>query len=65
MKGFTVGSYLTRTYFLQMSGHLEKEKYQRCPQAFQNVSFLLLKEALGPSNAAIVGTVLGEAPSVV
>lgn len=39
MKGFTVGSKLTCTDFLQMSGHLEKEKYQRSPHAFQNVSF--------------------------
>lgn len=39
MKGFTVGSKLTCTDFLQMSGHLEKEKYQRSPYAFQNVSF--------------------------
>lgn len=39
MKGFTVGSKLTCTDFLQMSGHLEKEKYQRSPHASQNVSF--------------------------
>lgn len=32
---------------------------------FKMYLFLLLKEALVPSNAAIVGTVLGEAPSAV
>lgn len=39
MKGFTVASKLTCTDFLQMLGHLEKEKYQRSPHASQNVCF--------------------------
>lgn len=65
MKGFTVRSKLTCIDFLQMSGHLEKEKYQRSPHAFQNVSFPSAERGPSTSNAAIVGTVSGEAPSAV
>jgi len=39
MKGFTVGSKLIYVDSLQVSDHLEREKYQRSPHAFQNVSF--------------------------
>lgn len=46
MKDFTAGSKLTCTDSLQLSSHLEMEKYQRSPRVFQNVTFLLRR---GPS----------------
>lgn len=45
-KDFAVECKLTCTDSPQLSGHLEREKYQRSPHAFQNLFFLLMR---GPS----------------